>query len=582
MAAPLQGPSQKRSKREPSELALPGGFGGWVKVLGILLLLLALFVGKKVWNARSRGSTESLVREAQQALARKDWAAAAIRIRQAKEASPDDLALLRVMVDYLDKTGLEPAFQLQALIRLKEAGLQQPADVWIAGRACLRTGDMAAARTLWEKLPAEVQSTPEALDFKAGILRQEGGEGQAQRMEQLAAQQALDNPDAALKAAELDAESVYPEQSAAGMERLWPMTKRADAPGLAAIRFLVGHAELKLPQAQQLQQLVRAHAEAGLADELRVLSVLIRLDAAERASVIDAMVERHRDASLEDKVVLARWLAEERELEPLSRLVPWGTMLQSNELFPIAIQALAETGRWQQMNELLKQRPLPMSEEGLAVWKALAASRLQPNLNEAHQQLSAAIKRAAAVGNFGPLRAATQVAEDLELYDVAMEGYVLLAQPKAGHELEMLEKCWKTATRLRDSAQLLETARRQNALRPTSAQYAQRLDYLRLVHGVEMESVQSPVPDTIAQEGQNPGMPTILAALKAYRLGDRLLATKALAAVQGVAKLSAGQRAVYAGLLALLGDPARAFQQAETISPRLLTAEEQVFLKKAL
>jgi hypothetical protein len=257
-------------------------------------------------------------------------------------------------------------------------------------------------------------------------------------------------------------------------------------------------------------------------------------------------------------------------------------MQQSNELFPIAVQALAEAGRWQQMKELLKQRALPMSEEGLAVWNALAASRLQPDLHEAQTQLQAAIKRAAAGGSYGPVRAATQVAEDLELYDVAMEGYVLLAQPKAGHELEMLEKCWETATRLGDSAQLLETARRQKALRPTSMLYAQRLDYLRLVRGVEMESVQSPAPDTVTQEVENLGISAILTALKAYRLGDRQQAARALSTVQGVAKLSAGQRAVYAGLLALLGEPARAFQLAENISPRLLTAGEQTFLEKAL
>ena len=582
MADEFPGPAQNVIRREPSELALPGGFGGSVKVLGILLLLLALFVGKYAWNARSRGSTQSLVSEARQAIERKDWATAAKYIRQAKEATPDDPALLRIMVDYLDQTGLDPAFQLQALIRLKEAGLQQPTDVWIAGRACLRIGDMAAARALWEKLPTEVKDTPEALEFKAGILRQEGGEGQAQHLQQLAAQKAPDNPEAAFKAAALDAESVYPLQSAAGMERLWAMTARADAAGLAAIRFLVARADLTLPQVLQLRALVRKHADAGLADELRVLSLVIRLDAAERANAINDMEERHRNASLEVKVVLARWLAEERELEPQARLVPWGTMLQSNELFPIAVQALAEAGRWQQMNELLKQRALPMSEEGLAVWKALAASRLQPDLNEAQTQLQAAIKRAAAVGSYGPVRAAAQVAEDLELYDVAMEGYVLLAQPKAGHELEMLEKCWETATRLGDSAQLLETARRQKALRPTSMLYAQRLDYLRLVRGVEMESVQSPAPDTVTQEVENLGISAILTALKAYRLGDRQQAARALSTVQGVAKLSAGHRAVYAGLLALLGEPARAFQQAETISPRLLTAEEQVFLKKAL
>jgi hypothetical protein len=579
MSDEFPGPAQNVIRREPSKLAQPGGS---VKVLGILLLLLALLAGKYAWNARSRGSTQSLVNEARQAMERKDWASAAKYIRQAKEASPDDLALLRVMVDYLDKTGLDPAFQLQALIWLKEAGLQQPADVWIAGRACLRTGDMAAARALWEKLPTEVKDTPEALEFKAGILRQEGGEGQAQHLQQLAAQKAPDNPESAFKAAALDAESVYPEQSAAGMERLWAMTTRADAAGLATIRFLVARADLTLPQVQQLRALVGKHADAGLADELRVLSLVIRLDAAERANVINDMVERHRNASLEVKVVLARWLAEERELEPLARLVPWGTMQQSNELFPIAVQALAEAGRWQQMKELLKQRALPMSEEGLAVWNALAASRLQPDLHEAQTQLQAAIKRAAAGGSYGPVRAATQVAEDLELYDVAMEGYVLLAQPKAGHELEMLEKCWETATRLGDSAQLLETARRQKALRPTSMLYAQRLDYLRLVRGVEMESVQSPAPDTVTQEVENLGISAILTALKAYRLGDRQQAARALSTVQGVAKLSAGQRAVYAGLLALLGEPARAFQLAENISPRLLTAEEQTFLEKAL
>jgi hypothetical protein len=579
MSDEFPGPAQNVIRREPSKLAQPGGS---VKVLGILLLLLALLAGKYAWNARSRGSTQSLVNEARQAMERKDWASAAKYIRQAKEASPDDLALLRVMVDYLDKTGLDPAFQLQALIWLKEAGLQQPADVWIAGRACLRTGDMAAARALWEKLPTEVKDTPEALEFKAGILRQEGGEGQAQHLQQLAAQKAPDNPESAFKAAALDAESVYPEQSAAGMERLWAMTTRADAAGLATIRFLVARADLTLPQVQQLRALVGKHADAGLADELRVLSLVIRLDAAERANVINDMVERHRNASLEVKVVLARWLAEERELEPLARLVPWGTMQQSNELFPIAVQALAEAGRWQQMKELLKQRALPMSEEGLAVWNALAASRLQPDLHEAQTQLQAAIKRAAAGGSYGPVRAATQVAEDLELYDVAMEGYVLLAQPKAGHELEMLEKCWETATRLGDSAQLLETARRQKALRPTSMLYAQRLDYLRLVRGVEMESVQSPAPDTVTQEVENLGISAILTALKAYRLGDRQQAARALSTVQGVAKLSAGQRAVYAGLLALLGEPARAFQLAENISPRLLTAGEQTFLEKAL
>lgn len=557
-------------------MTLPGGFGGSVKFLGVLLVLMvaALVFGKKAWDARSHASSASLLKTAREAISRQEWAVAAENIRQAREAEPDGLTLLRVMVEYLDKTGLDPAFQLQALRRLHEAGQSESADLWVAGRASLRSGDVAGARALLEKLPADLQATPEALELKAAILQQEGGDGQARKLQHLAAERTADDPLAAVRAAVLDAESVHSVQRASGMERLWALAARTDKAGLAALRFLVAQPGLTPQQVQELAHKVQAHREAGLADQLAVLSAQLRLEPAQRSSQIGNLVARHQSSSLEVKLVLARWLAAEREHEMLGRLIPWEVMLKSEDLFPIAIQSLAEAGRWQQMSEVLRQHSLPMSEEGLAVWRALAASRLQPDMNEAQVQLKTAIKRAAATGNYGPLRAAAQVAQDLELWELALEGYQLLAQPKAGHELEMLEKCWEAATHLGDSTQLLDTARRQSALRPTSALYAQRLDYLRLLRGEEMESVSSTADGT--------GTHDILSALKAYRLGDRRQAAELLAAAQGTTALNAGQRAVYAGLLALLGDQARAFQLAEKISPRLLMAEEQVFLQKAL
>ena len=479
MADETDKPSPPASSwRDPSELALPGGFGGSVKVLSVLLVLMlvTLIVGKKVWDAHQRASTADLVIAAREAMEKKDWNTAAENIRQARAASPDDLTLLRVMVDFLDQTGLEPAFQQQALKQLQEAGLQQPTDVWVAGRAFLRTGNVAGARTLWEKLPADVRATPEALEFKAGIFKQEGGAAQALKLQQSAASRAVGDPMAEFQAATLDSQSVYPVQQTAGFQKLWSMVPRADEAGLAAIRYLSMQTQMTPSQAQQLTQAVKAHHDATLADELGVLSAFIRLHAAQRGTLIKAIVEEHQKSALEVKLVLARWLAVEREHEMLAKLVPWETMLKSEDLFPIAIQALAEAGRWQQMSEVLKQRTLPMSQEGLGVWRALAASRIEPDAKEVYIQLKTAVKRAAATENFGPLRAAAHMAEELELWDLAMEAYQLLSHPKARHEVEMLEKCWETATRIGDSFLLFDTARKQRALRPTSALYAQRLD----------------------------------------------------------------------------------------------------------
>lgn len=572
------------SRREPSEMALPGGFGGSVKFLSVLLVLMVvtLIVGKKAWEAHRRGNTADLVSAAREAIDKKDWTTAAENIRQARVSSPDDMAVLRVMVDFLDQTGLEPGFQLQALKQLEAAGLKQPADVWVAGRACLRTGNVAGARALLEKLPEEVQTSQEALEFKAGILQQEGGTGQVLKLQQSAALQAVDDPMALFQTAALDAQSVYPEQRSAGLEKLWAMAPRADAAGLAAIRYLAMQNELSAAQTQQLTQLVKAHHDATLADELGVLSAYLRLHADQRGALIKTIVEKHQKSGLEVKIVLARWLAGEREHELLAKLIPWDIMLKSEDLFPIAIQSLAEAGRWQQMSEVLKQRTLPMTEEGLGVWRALAASRMEPDAKEAYIHLKTAVKRAAATGNFGPLRAAAHVAEELELWDLAMEAYQLLSQPKARHEMEMLEKCWGIATQMGDSSLLFDTARKQKALRPTSALYAQRLDYLRLLRGEEIESVQFPSLEVAAHEPGDSSAPAVLSALKSYRLGDRQHAAKDLSEVREVTTLSVGQRAVYAGLLALLGEPARAFQLAEKISPRLLMPEEQAFLMKAL
>jgi hypothetical protein len=582
-AHPQEPPAANR--RNPSELALPGGFGRAVKLLGgvLILLVIGLFFGRNTWKASHRNKAREQVQDARQAIEKKEWANAAELIRNARSVLQEDPELLRVLVDYLDKTGLDPFLEIQALQSLQAQGWQQPGDAILTGRAHVRKGDLVAARVVWQKLSPEQQRTPDALKFKAQILSQEGGAEASGKLQQLATQKSANDPQSALMLAIRDLESSYPAMAASGRARLWQFADRDDEAGMQAIRHLLTKTSLNLAETKQLQQRVQKHPEAKLADELGALSAMMRLDPARRSQLLEEVIERHRGAGFEIKVVIARWLAQEKEHGRLTKLLPVERMIKSGELFPIYLQALAESGRWQQMHELLNHpQGLPMALEGITVWRALASSRLQPDLDQAAVELKLAIKQAGTTKNFGPLRAAAQVAEDLELWDIAMEGYLQIAQPDSPQEFDMLEKCWQIAGHLGDSSHLLNTARKQSTLRPTSRYFASRLDYVRLLRGQEIESTVSDQRVNRADEKGGSTLEALVAALKAYRLGNASLAKANLMQVRDAASMPVGQRAVFAGLLASVGDPARAFQLAEKISSTLLIAEEQTFLRKAL
>ncbi len=112
--------------------------------------------------------------------------------------------------------------------------------------------------------------------------------------------------------------------------------------------------------------------------------------------------------------------------------------------------------------------------------------------------------------------------------------------------------------------------------------------YLRLILGVEMETVD--VTALVNQHELNAAFsitleripPHLLLALSAYRLGDHAAMQQHLAALNNAEGLSAGPRAVAAGLLSLSGKPDRAYQMAEKIHGTLLLDEELTFLKRAL
>lgn len=573
------------SRLERSELGLPGSFGPLVKIsLALLLIaLVVLAVRGRVWEAFRGNRIEEIVSEARIAIHAKQWEQAVIRIREAREVNANHPDLWRVTTEYLDQTGLEPVLQIQTLRRLREVGLAEKGDELIEGRAHLRLGDLPRARAIWEKLPEDERRSSEALEFHAAIQLQEGEKEKARATSLLAAQNKTDGPLAAFRSAKIGLISALPERRASALAEIQAMSTQKDAAGLEALRLLIERDGITSAEAEKLLVAFEAHPKHDLADRLSALSAIMRADPGRRGALLDAEVKAQKGKSHDVTLLVARWLAHEKEHLRVLDLAPREVLLKEKDLFPIFLQSMAEAGRWKDMRELFENhRSLPMKEESIQVWKAIAASRLESTLKQAEHHLRLAFTGSISAKNHATLRAASQVAEDLELWELAYEGYSQLSQPEVGAELEMLEKCWKAAIATSHMDWQLDTARRLRVLRPTSVRFANRLDYLRLLLGDEIEAAmewREVYTDESADERQ---MAALLLALKAYRMRDKSLMLESLAKVDDATALPPGQRAVLAGLLASGGQAGRAFQLAERVQERLLSSVELAFLKKAL
>ena len=175
------------------------------------------------------------------------------------------------------------------------------------------------------------------------------------------------------------------------------------------------------------------------------------------------------------------------------------------------------------------------------------------------------------------------MAEDQGLYELAIRCYERLVPESPKLEVELLEKVHQNALHLRDTPRLLDVSRRLVHLRPLSGVFRDRLHYLNLLTGQEMEDCWKALASRNQEamvEGQVRRLPTaFLEAFAAFRFHDDSTLRAALSRLSPqVSDLSPGQRAVVAALLQRTGQKDESTRLAETVNPLLLLPEEQMLL----
>ncbi|HBJ84776.1 MAG TPA: hypothetical protein DDZ88_13075 [Verrucomicrobiales bacterium] len=552
-----------------------------------VLLLVVWFAWNPVAGAAKAAWGRRCAREARTALAAEEWSRAVEQTRAARRWAPDDVEVMRVMIEFLRVSGSDPAGLAQQLRKLSEKQPLTEEEQMLLGRTLAATGKTDEAREVYEKLPLSTSTNKPALELLSNILRQEGHDEEAKALAARATRKEPETPEARMKIALEDKNSSFAELRRRSHDELLALARLETEIAMEAVTHLTMDPLLTSAEAVELLSIVDAHAHKKLPVRLGVVSALMRLRPEQREILLDAEIKRFQsgdDGALEH---LARWLALEKQHTRLLKLVPMELAAKSRELYPTIAQALAEEGRWQELKVMLTTGRPPVSQARVAIWLAEASSHLEPDLKEASRLLSGSIQAAEKEGSLANLLAAAMVAEKIHLPEVALAACQAAASKGGEAALPMLQKSHELALAQKNSGVLLQTARQLLELRPASAVYADRLAYLRLILGEEIETVDltslKETNDmramfTVTLERVPPGL---LRALAAYRMGDHPAIQRHLGDIGDTSSLPPGQRAVVAGLLSLAGKPERAFQIAEKVPSTLLLDEELAFLEKA-
>lgn len=581
------------SQQQIPDMPPPKERMGWLSVTiftAFALLIIVWFAWSPVTSAVKAALGRRCATEARVALESKDWGRAAEQIMAARRWAPEDVEVIRVIVEFLKLSGSDPGGLAQQLRKLAEKTPLSEEEQMLLGRTLALTGKTEEAREVYDRLPLSTGTQKPGLELLSTILKSEGHEQEAKELSQRATMQnKADTPEARLEIAKQDGQSQFVEIRRHAHAELWELALLETPIAMDAVRRLAADPLLTNAGAGELLQIVDKHAHKKLPIRLSVISALMRLQPGQRTSLVEEEVKRFQskqDGNLEE---IAYWLMTERLPEQVFRLVPQELAVKSRELYPILMQSMAQAKRWEELKKLLSapRVPVPRSLVDLAMAEVL--SHLQPDLRESRQLIEGTLIASAGDRTPETFKAAASLAAKLNLSDVASVAYREAGlRADAESAIGLLQKALDCALLTKDSVLMLEVSRKLHELRPASSAYADRLAYLRLILGEEIETVDL---SRLKESNDMQAMftvtlervpPSLLRALAAYRMGDRAGIQQHLAGVGDTSKLPPGQRAVVAGLLSLTGKAERAYQIAEKIPALVLLDEERAFLQKAL
>ncbi|WP_395750181.1 tetratricopeptide repeat protein [Prosthecobacter sp.] len=527
--------------------------------------------------------------ETRRQIQQKNWMEAATSLRDARRWAADDPEVLRVTLEFLNAAAAEDTrATLNILLRLQAAGAATPEDLTLMGMTHLRQGEVARARQIYSQLPPETRQQRQGLELQAELLHAAGDTAKAEAVRRQALLCDPDDPESLRQLAEMDLQSLEPSRREAMSARLWQVARAGNAAAPVAIEILAASTALTVPQLEELSGLVEALAGPASEREptrFKVQSARLRLQPHLRNEFIDQEIRRWKNRTPTQTAPLVLWLAAEREYDRILRLVPAQTAARHTDLLPPYVDALRARKKWQELNTLLTTGGIDAAYSKLRIrlWQVETQAHLRPD-NDRIRQLLLGIFEDAGRGDDPVITLdVASLSEQLNQWDLAEKCYatVITKHPRASPAL--LPRLYQMAAYQHDGPGMLSASARLLACKPDNPMILAQTLYLQLLLGIELElageQLRSVSRDTAAPSDRL----CLLQALAAFRAGQLQAVNDPISRVAKPEALTAGERAVFAGLLKLSGgDNGQAFRLVERISPGLLLPEEKRFMKRAL
>lgn len=547
-------------------------------IAGVLVLMFAARPLYRVWQLRqARAMAAAAVSEMDAGRMEQ----ASKLVSEAFKQNSTDPIILRSMARLIHALGGDPAQEVFVWRKLLNTGAATSQDRAGFGCALIVAGQPDEAHKVFATIPSTERATRAVLELEAMLLEADGEPARARDVRRRAWLLDPDNPECALELAALDMMDPFPETRDHAIERTWTLARGQGVVALRAITMLAGNRWLTAAKARELLDIVEKNHPDAAVHRYAVLSAVLRLSPTERKSVIAREVTALKEKRPEDSLDAYRWLLAEGEHLGLLSLITPEKVGRTQGLFPVYAEALAAAGRWDQLRQSLRQTSnMPVSPADFALLQARCAKGLNESTESIAGHLREACRRALASQHGPTFQRATRITESLGYQDVVLESLREASSSPQFRQMA-LERALEIHLRQRNAAAILTTLRDMQTVRPGVRAYQHGVLYLKLLIGIEMESAAAQLRDQIA--GNEIPAPTaaFLQALAAFRMSDTEALRQHLAQVDP-SSITAGQRAVYAGMLHAIGEPAKAFAVAERVPRPLLLAEEDRFLARAL
>ncbi len=497
------------------------------------------------------------------------------KARTAYQTKPDEPAAIRTSARVQRFTG-QSAAAVPLWRQLIKAGVMQGEDRLYFAEDLLRSGALAEAGTEIEALLKTDTPGVALLRLAARWAALEGNNRNARDFAGRAVRMEPDNDESLLLLGVLQTSSDSDAVRREGIGTLLELGKHQSKEALDALVQIGTMKGTPVDAADRAMELLRKHPLANEQHRILAFGIQFALHPNDRTALLDAAVEKYRQAEPGARCAFGMWLHRHQEYERMLVLIPVEEAFKRQDLLRVCLEALTGLRRYNEIERILDMKGVPLDAAFKELYLARCAEELgsksvaELHWRRAHLAAAPSPKQmreiAAYAEKFGRLDQAELALRSLSSNSAtaryAMEGLLRIAQQRG------------------DLAQICDTLEKMNQRWPQDDSVANDLAYFNLLQGKAVDESFAAARKLVARSPKSLAHRTTL-ALAAIRKHD---AATALSAYEGIQvpwdRVSPSYRTIYAAALGMGGKAAEARAEVAALSLDRLRPEERELIRQ--